>query len=131
MGIWLPRPSFQLEFDLNLLDDLRYIGYVCYGIIVVTCLGCILWTLYYKNSMIVKASQPFFLIMTSTGVLIMSSAIIPLSYDDNGNASNFINDATEYLDEGSNESTGPVILSDFYKLKKPSKIDFRRLSFPH
>ena len=46
----------------------------------------------------------------------MSSAIIPLSYDDNGNASNFVNDAAEYLDEGSNESTGPVILTDFYKI---------------
>eukprot|EP00957_Ditylum_brightwellii_P176399 13432839-Ditylum_brightwellii.AAC.1 len=40
------------------------------------------WTVFYRNLRIVRASQPFFLVMICTGAAIMSAAIIPFGMDD-------------------------------------------------
>lgn len=41
-----------------------------------------IWTYIHRNTHVVRASQPFFLIMTSVGTLIMASSIIPTSLQD-------------------------------------------------
>ena len=68
----------------NLLGDLRYGGYTVLGIVLLSCLLCTLWTIYNRNGRIVRASQPFFLLILISGIVILSSTIIPLSFDDEG-----------------------------------------------
>jgi ABC-type sugar transport system substrate-binding protein len=76
----LPDP----DIDQNLLGNLVYVGYTCFGIIVVCTLICAGWTAYYRNGIVVRASQPVFLGMLATGILLMGSTLVPLSMDDNG-----------------------------------------------
>ena len=80
----VPDQLPPLDFDQNLLGNLRYVGFVCFGIVTFTVIVCITWSINKRNGMIVKASQPFFLVMTATGVFVMCCALIPLSFDDNG-----------------------------------------------
>lgn len=76
----------DLAVDQNLLHNLKYIGWICFGLIALTVIACTMWTFMNRDSIVVRASQPVFLLMTAFGVLLMGSALIPLSYDDNGNA---------------------------------------------
>ena len=69
------------QLERNLLQGLKYIGYVALGIVLMTSLVCIIWTFKYRNNMVVKASQPIFLLLLVYGIIILSSTIIPLSYD--------------------------------------------------
>jgi len=80
----IPVDLPPLEMDQNLLGNLVYIGYTCFGVVIVSALVCIAWTLYHgkKQSMVVKAAQPFFLLMVASGIILLSSAIVPLSFDD-------------------------------------------------
>jgi gamma-aminobutyric acid type B receptor len=80
----IPVELPELKVDQNLLGNLVYIGYTCFGVVVVSCLACMAWTMYHCQSMVVRAAQPFFLMMTATGVLIMSGSLIPLSFNDGG-----------------------------------------------
>ena len=80
----IPLELPSLELDHNLIGNLKYIGYTCFGIIAWTSIASIGWTLRNrKDSLVVKAAQPFFLLMIATGVLVMSGSLIPLSFDDN------------------------------------------------
>ena len=72
------------DIDYNLLGKLNIVGLTCFGIVAVCVVGCCAWSIYYRNSMVVKASQPFFLLMTLSGVFIMASSLVPLSFDDDG-----------------------------------------------
>ena len=80
----IPVELPELELEQNLLGNLRYIGFVCFGIVATACVGCIVWVIAHRNTPVVKTTQPFFLVMVAVGVLIMASTLIPLSYDDNG-----------------------------------------------
>ena len=40
------------------------------------------WTFLHKNARVIKVSQPFFLQMIIVGILVYSSAIVPLAFDD-------------------------------------------------
>lgn len=80
----IPVELPELELEQNLLGNLRYIGFVCFGIVATACVGCIGWVIVYRNTPVVKMTQPFFLVMVAVGVLIMASSLIPLSYDDDG-----------------------------------------------
>ena len=62
--------------DQSLLGDLKYIGLVCFGIVAVGVLACIFWILVNRNSIVVKASQPYFLVLTSLGFGIDSHPIV-------------------------------------------------------
>mmetsp|Transcript_38979 Transcript_38979/g.94249 ORF Transcript_38979/g.94249 Transcript_38979/m.94249 type:complete len:675 (+) Transcript_38979:2169-4193(+) len=80
----VPDELPELVVDQSLLGDLKYIGLVCFGIVAVGVLACIVWILANRNSIVVKASQPYFLVLTAVGVLVLGSTLIPLSFDDNG-----------------------------------------------
>ena len=80
----IPLELPPLEVDQNLLGNLKYIGFVCFGIVVVFAIGCMVWTAICRSDLVVTAAQPFFLQMVATGVLIMSGSLIPLSVDDSG-----------------------------------------------
>ena len=80
----IPHALPDNEVDNNLIGPLKYIGYVCFGIITVLSLACLGWIIWNRKGFAVKASQPLFLIMTVAGVFIMACTLIPISFDDNG-----------------------------------------------
>lgn len=81
----VPEELPPLEVDQSLLGNLKYVGLTCFGLVALCALACIAWSIYHRKSTVVRASQPFFLVMTAGGALLMSSALIPLSFDDGGN----------------------------------------------
>ena len=80
----IPLQLPELAVNQNLLHDLKYIGWVCFGLITLAVIICVIWTFLNREGIVVRASQPFFLVMTACGVLIMGCTLIPLSFDDNG-----------------------------------------------
>lgn len=70
----------------NYIGALSILGYLIYALIVALSLFLMVWTHLHKETRVVKASQPFFLQMIIVGILIFSSAIIPLSIDDQKNS---------------------------------------------
>lgn len=72
----------DLEVDRNRIGNLQYMGYITFCIIVIVAFSFVLWTWKMRKKRIVRASQPLFLIMLVVGAIIMSSSIIPLSFDD-------------------------------------------------
>jgi gamma-aminobutyric acid type B receptor len=67
-----------------LIGNLKYVGYVFFAMVGVSVIACVGWTLKYRTSVVIRAAQPFFLIMVASGVLIMASSLVPLSFDDGG-----------------------------------------------
>ena len=84
----IPLELPPLNLDENLLGNLVYVGYACFGIIVLSAVICSCWTIYYRNALVVKSSQPFFLFMITFGVIFMAATLIPLSFEDNGTIEN-------------------------------------------
>jgi gamma-aminobutyric acid type B receptor len=76
----LPPP----DVDQHLIGNLKYVGYVCYGVVVLCALSCVIWTGYHRKDIVVQAAQPLFLAMVAGGVLITATSLVPLSFDDNG-----------------------------------------------
>jgi len=69
--------------DLNHVDEAALIlGFLFMGIDMLCSLGFMAWTLVNFNSRVVKASQPYFLIMITVGALISSTTIYSLSVED-------------------------------------------------
>ena len=71
-----------LNVDMNYLGDLVIVGYVFFGIIATLAVGFILWATIFRLDFVVRAAQPFFLVMICIGTLILASTIFPLSIDD-------------------------------------------------
>jgi gamma-aminobutyric acid type B receptor len=80
----IPLELPPVDVDQNLLGNFKYTGLVCFGVVALSTLACVAWTLHYRACMVVRAAQPFFLMMTAGGVLLMASALVPLSFDDLG-----------------------------------------------
>ena len=80
----IPLELPELEVDENLIGSLEWVGYVCFGIVLLSIAGCLFWTYRNRTSIVVSAAQPFFLVMVAIGVLIMSGSLIPLTFDDGG-----------------------------------------------
>ena len=80
----IPKDLPPLQLDENLIGKSKYVGYTCFGIIALSSLACVAWTLYNSDRVVVRAAQPFFLLMVAAGVLVISGSLIPLSMDDGG-----------------------------------------------
>ena len=80
------------QVDQHLLENLKYVGILCFCIVGVLSIYFIGWTVFNRSSRVIKASQPFFLVMIAFGVLTLASALIPLSFDDDG-SSDMISDS--------------------------------------
>uniref|UniRef100_A0A7S3KY73 G-protein coupled receptors family 3 profile domain-containing protein n=2 Tax=Amphora coffeiformis TaxID=265554 RepID=A0A7S3KY73_9STRA len=78
----IPYVLPELVMDYNLIEGLKYIGYICFGMVALCSVAVSVWTYKFREVYVVKASQPIFLIMISSGVFILSSSILPLSMDD-------------------------------------------------
>ena len=82
----LPPVNDGKGVNNNYIGALAILGYLIYALIVASSLFLMVWTHLHKETRVVKASQPFFLQMIIGGILIFSSAIIPLSIDDQKNS---------------------------------------------
>lgn len=80
----IPLELPPLDVDENLLGNRKYLGFVGFGMLALAAVASIVWTVAHRANAIVKASQPFFLIMVAAGILVMASSLIPLSFDDGG-----------------------------------------------
>ena len=80
----IPFDLPDAEVDENLLGYLRVTGFVCFAIAGLLSLVCIFWSIYNRNEIVVKISQPGFLVLLAVGTLILSSSLVPLSFDDGG-----------------------------------------------
>jgi len=81
----IPLKLPELTLNQNLIGNAKWVGYACFAVVVLSASTCAMWTtLKWKTCVVVQAAQPFFLIMVAGGVLIMSGALIPLSFEVSG-----------------------------------------------
>jgi hypothetical protein len=80
------RDAYTPDVDFNQLGNIRVYGYILVTIIFMCSVGFGTWSMKYRSSQIVRASQPFFLVMICAGTLVLGASIIPLGIDD-GDAS--------------------------------------------
>ena len=74
----------ELNVNENYLGKLSILGYTLFAIVCSTSLFFGYWTYTHRAVHVVRAAQPEFLLMIVVGTLLLSSAIIPLSFDDSG-----------------------------------------------
>ena len=78
----IPLVLPNLEVDYNYLGALRILGYILFSIIGVSVLALMAWVLKKKQTRVVAAGQPIFLLTVLAGLLIMATAILPLGAGD-------------------------------------------------
>ena len=78
----IPLELPPLEFDYNYIGNIAIVGYVLCTIVIAASIGFTGWTWYNRKNQVVRSGQPVFLSMICCGTLLMGSAIIPLSIDD-------------------------------------------------
>lgn len=76
------RGVYSPDVNMNQLSSIRPYGYVLLGIIYALAIISTVWTIVYRKEHIVRASQPFFLVMICMGAVVLGTAIIPFSIDD-------------------------------------------------
>ncbi|CAB9503382.1 acid type B receptor subunit 2 [Seminavis robusta] len=80
--IQIPVLLPELVMDHNRVGQLAIIGYIFFAFTGLTSLFMGSWVWFFRNTRVVKASQPTFLLMVAIGVFIMSSGMVPLGLDD-------------------------------------------------
>jgi hypothetical protein len=77
------RNVFSVEINMNHIGDtLRYYGYSIAILQMAMAVGFAIWTYVYRSSPIIRASQPFFLILLCVGTFTFSASIFPMVIDD-------------------------------------------------
>lgn len=74
-----------LNINSNQIGNLAIMGYILFSLIAFACIIISAWIWINKKQRIIRSAQPPFLLMICSGVLLMGSAIIPVTIDD-GNA---------------------------------------------
>ena len=80
----IPLQLPPLDFNYHYIGNVAIVGYVLCAMVVALSLGCIAWIWYYRKHQVVIMGQPIFLAMLPIGAILMGSAMIPLSIDDEG-----------------------------------------------
>lgn len=77
------RGVYSVDYNYNQLGTgiITY-GYALATLTLVSAVACGFWTYRNRTSSVVRASQPFFLILISVGVFVFGSSIIPMTIDD-------------------------------------------------
>ena len=77
------RGVYKVDVDLNQLSPaMRAVAFTLFSLVVFCTICFAAWTIYARKSYIVRASQPFFLVMLCGGVVVLSAAIVPFGIDD-------------------------------------------------
>jgi len=74
----LPPVEYQLEYVSPWILGLSW-GLA--ALIISACSGFAIWTIHHRKSRVVRASQPFFLLLLCFGIVLMALSIIPMSFD--------------------------------------------------
>jgi len=75
-----PNSLPPLEVNQNLISQgIRTTGLVLCGLVIFVSLAWIIFSYYYRHRKFVRGSQPPFLYMVCVGVILMATAIIPMS----------------------------------------------------
>jgi hypothetical protein len=73
----------QIDAQLNQIPAATLgIGYAFGGLAMVTAVGWLVWTFFYRKADIVRISQPIFLGQLCVGAFILAAAIIPMSFQE-------------------------------------------------
>jgi len=81
----VPLTLPEAAVDHNYVGNLRYLGYVYFGLVIATSLLAAIWTVRQSDSRVVIASQPQFLLLVCFGALVFGVSILLLSFDDSPN----------------------------------------------
>ena len=81
----VPLTLPRIVVNENQIGNLKYVGFVGTGITFLLAIAFVVFTFINRKRRVVKASQPLFLYMICFGVILMASAMIPLSVDDSWN----------------------------------------------
>ena len=73
--------------DHNILGNLKILGYVLFSIVAISSIMATAWVWFNRETHVVRVAQPVFLYMIGAGTLILGSAIIPLTFDDESGGS--------------------------------------------
>ena len=77
------RNVYYVEVNMNYLGNgLSYYGYAIGILQLALAVGFAVWTYTYRRNQVIRASQPFFLVLLCGGVFTFSASIFPLSIDD-------------------------------------------------
>lgn len=77
------RNVFSVKINMNHIGStLRYYGYSIAIVQMALAVGFAIWTYVYRSSPIIRASQPFFLILLCLGTFTFSASIFPMVIDD-------------------------------------------------
>jgi len=71
----------ELTVNENYIEGLHILGYFLFALIASIAIGLSIWVFVKRKTRVVKASQPFFLQMIIIGILIFSSAMVPLAFE--------------------------------------------------
>lgn len=76
------RGIYTPEVNLNQIASFAWVGFA-FALLVIACsIGFALWSLVLRNHPVVRASQPFFLVMICIGAFIIGCTIFPMALDD-------------------------------------------------
>ncbi len=77
------RNVYYEEVNMNYLGDtLRTYGFTIGSLQLALCVAFAVWTYCYRKATVIKASQPFFLILLCVGIFTFVSSIFPMAVDD-------------------------------------------------
>jgi len=77
------RNVYSVEIDMNYLGNgIHYYSYSILVLQMTLAVGLAIWTHLHRKNQIIKASQPFFLILLCMGTFIFSASIFPMTIDD-------------------------------------------------
>jgi ABC-type sugar transport system substrate-binding protein len=103
----------KLVVNDHLIGPLHWVGYGLFGCIVTISSYFLLWIYRYRALPVVRAAQPFFLTLLVVGIVIMASALIPLSFDDNGTSGGGVGDNNNNNNEEDDEDENASIAFTF------------------
>ena len=70
-----------VQVNENYIGTLAVLAYILFILVAIASIGLMIWTFLRRNTRVIKASQPFFLQMIIAGVLVLATAMIPLTFD--------------------------------------------------
>eukprot|EP00934_Nitzschia_sp_Nitz4_P006880 Nitzschia sp. Nitz4//scaffold183_size43938//16402//20956//NITZ4_007269-RA/size43938-augustus-gene-0.74-mRNA-1//-1//CDS//3329539611//6870//frame0 len=76
--------TFYTDQELHryINEDFRDAAFGLSGLMCVTAFTLMIWTIRHRNNHVMKAFQPALLVQSAVGLLLLSSSIIPLGFDD-------------------------------------------------
>lgn len=76
------RDVYINNVDMNQLGLVRIFPFVLGGILLLLSIGFGIWSIVYKDTRVVRASQPIFLVMVCVGAATMASCVVLMGIDD-------------------------------------------------